>query len=166
MREGDAHKAIVMDGLGLSGTDIIVPFCCWVTKHLLLLAVWWSWEEKGHGKELIGKIHPLLWALGNKWICKCEIGEVCSLSLYFFYSVCICNSSGWRSRANAKVSVNLCCSWMKTYWSAPFSQMWHGSCCEVVHYFEFTISLLLTTTVSCSQGQKHFLIFSKCSKSR
>jgi hypothetical protein len=55
---------------------------------------------------------------------------------------------------------------MKTYWSAPFSQMWHGSCCEVVHYFEFTISLLLTTTVSCSQGQKHFLIFSKCSKSR
>jgi hypothetical protein len=39
MREGDAHKAIVMDGLGLSGTDIIVPFCCGVTKHLLLLAV-------------------------------------------------------------------------------------------------------------------------------
>jgi hypothetical protein len=58
-------------------------FCCWVTKHLLILSVWWSWEEKGHGKELVGKIHPLLWALGNKWICKFEIGGVGSLCLYF-----------------------------------------------------------------------------------
>jgi hypothetical protein len=141
-------------------------FCCWVTKHLLILSVWWSWEEKGHGEELVGKIHPLLWALGNKWICKFEIGGVGSLCLYFpFLSLHL--QFKWLEIQSQCQSflVKLLSSWMRTYWSASLSQR-HGCCYEVVCYHEFTISILLTTIVSCSRGQKHFLIFSKCSKSR
>lgn len=36
--------------------------------YTLLHIVWWIWEEEGDGQKLSGKIHTLLWALGNQSI--------------------------------------------------------------------------------------------------
>jgi len=86
--------------------------CCWVTEHLLLLSVWWSWEEKGQCKELVGKIHHYYQQMNLWW----SVQFVLVFPFSQFASVIRVVGD---PESMPKLLVKLLGSWMRTYWSGP-----------------------------------------------